>query len=175
MPSVMEIVLLVSVAAGVALLWRQIEALRRERMNTAERIEAVEKRMNDIVARPSVVVPSTPDGEVQRLLAEVRAAQNEAHQGVETLRSELKEVRRDLRHAVDSGRAVPPEAEDVARRWLQAEGYACVVILKREERDGGERFLVSAAHGDQTRYGAILVRDLAVASANMTAPTFLFP
>lgn len=171
----MDIVLFVALVVGVALLWRQIEAMKRVRMNTAERIEGVERRLNDLVARPPVVVPSTPDGEVQRLLAEVRVAQRDALAAVETLRGELKEVRKDLRYAVERGAATPPEAEDIARRWLVAEGYASIVFLKREARDGGERFLVSAAHGDQTRYGAILIKDDAVATASMTAPTFLFP
>lgn len=171
----MDIILLLAIVGATVAIWRQFEQLKRDRINPAERIEAVEKRINDLIARPPVVVASAPEGEAQRLLAALREAESDTRTELARLREQVAEVRRELSRAAAAGTVVPPSSEEVVRRWLSDEGYSSVVILRHETREDGERWLVSAVHGDQTRFGAILVRDLAVASASMSAPTFLFP
>ncbi len=171
----MDMLVLASLATAAVLIWRQLAAMRHAAERTAARLEKLEQRANDITARPPVIIPTAPEGEVQRLLSEVLEAQAAAAEAQAKLAADVALVRREMHGAMLAAGATAPDAEDLVRRKLAEEGYASIVILQRTERDGGERFLVSARHGDQTRFGAVLVKDGAVTGMDMRLPTFLFP
>ena len=171
----MEMLTLAMLCGVALLLWRPLSALRRASERSAERIDKLEQRANDATAKPPVIIATAPEGELQRLLSEVKEAQAAAAEAQAKLAAEVATVRREMHAAMLASGVTAPDAEDLMRRKLAEEGYASIAILQRTMRDDGERFLVSARHGDQTRFGAVMVKDGAVTGVDMRLPTFLFP